>query len=121
MGRAGRLFQLVNLVRGRRLSTVVCLAGQLAVTNRTIHRDVADLQHQGVPIQGAAGVGYRRGSGFDLPPLMFNEGEAKALKMPSAKYCQCCPLLPEPPLKPGRVCTAQCHDGAKCHHAPAPG
>ena len=79
MRRADRLFQLVQLIRGRRLSTAAYLAERLAVTTRTIYRDVADLQHQGVPIEGEAGVGYRLGSGFDLPPLMFTEDEAKAL------------------------------------------
>jgi predicted DNA-binding transcriptional regulator YafY len=32
-----------------------------------------------VPIEGEAGVGYRMRAGFDLPPLMFTTGEAKAL------------------------------------------
>jgi len=40
---------------------------------------VADLQYQGVPIEGEAGVGYRLGRGFDLPPLMFTPQEAQAL------------------------------------------
>lgn len=79
MRRADRLFQLVQLIRGRRLSTAAYLAERLAVTPRTVYRDVNDLQHQGVPIEGEAGVGYRLGSGFDLPPLMFTEDEAKAL------------------------------------------
>ena len=79
MRRADRLFQLVQLIRGRRLSTAAYLAERLAVTPRTIYRDVADLQHQGVPIDGEAGVGYRLGAGFDLPPLMFTQDEAKAL------------------------------------------
>jgi predicted DNA-binding transcriptional regulator YafY len=34
---------------------------------------------QGVPIEGQAGVGYRFGAGFDLPPMMFGVEEAKAL------------------------------------------
>ena len=79
MRRADRLFQLVQLIRGRRLSTAAYLAERLAVTPRTIYRDVADLQLQGVPIEGEAGVGYRLGAGFDLPPLMFTQDEAKAL------------------------------------------
>ena len=79
MRRADRLFQLVQLIRGRRLSTAAYLAERLAVTPRTIYRDVADLQHQGVPIEGEAGMGYRLGAGFDLPPLMFTQDEAKAL------------------------------------------
>lgn len=79
MRRADRLFQLVQLVRGRRLSTAAFLAQRLEVSLRTIYRDVADLQHQGVPIEGEAGVGYRLGSGFELPPLMFSQIEANAL------------------------------------------
>jgi len=79
MRRADRLFQLVQLIRGRRLTTAAYLAERLAVTPRTIYRDVADLQNQGVPIEGEAGVGYRLGSGFDLPPLMFTQEEGKAL------------------------------------------
>ncbi|MEY4883376.1 MAG: hypothetical protein RIS34_1230 [Pseudomonadota bacterium] len=79
MRRADRLFQIVQLIRGRRLTTAAHLAQRLEVSERTIYRDVADLQHQGVPIQGEAGVGYRLGPGFDLPPLMFSHDEARAL------------------------------------------
>lgn len=79
MRRADRLFHLVQLIRGRRLSTAEFLAKRLEVSERTIYRDVADLQHQGVPIEGEAGVGYRLGAGFDLPPLMFTQKEANAL------------------------------------------
>ena len=68
MRRADRLFQIVQLIRGRRLSTAAFLAGRLEVSLRTIYRDVADLQHQGIPIEGEAGVGYRLGAGFELPP-----------------------------------------------------
>ncbi len=79
MRRADRLFHLVQLIRGRRLSTAAFLAGRLEVSLRTVYRDVADLQHQGVPIEGEAGVGYRMRAGFDLPPLMFTTDEAQAL------------------------------------------
>lgn len=44
-----------------------------------MYRDVADLQYQGVPVEGEAGVRYRLGEGFDLPPLMFTVDEARAL------------------------------------------
>ena len=76
---ADRLFQLVQLIRGRRLATAAWLAGRLAVSLRTVYRDIADLQAQGVPIEGEAGVGYRMRAGFDLPPLMFTTDEARAL------------------------------------------
>lgn len=79
MRRADRLFELVQLVRGRRLTTAAFLADRLGISLRTVYRDVADLQAQGVPIDGEAGVGYRLGAGYDLPPLMFSTDEAKAL------------------------------------------
>jgi predicted DNA-binding transcriptional regulator YafY len=79
MRRADRLFHIIQLIRGRRLTTAAYLAQRLEVSERTIYRDVADLQFQGVPIEGEAGVGYRLGAGFDLPPMMFTQEEAKAL------------------------------------------
>lgn len=79
MRRADRLFQIVQLIRGRRLTTAAHLAQRLEVSERTVYRDIADLQNQGVPIEGEAGVGYRLGAGFDLPPLMFSHDEARAL------------------------------------------
>lgn len=74
-----RLFKLVQLIRGRRLSTAAFLAQRLEVSLRTVYRDIAQLQHQGVPIEGEAGVGYRLGTGFELPPLMFTQDEVSAL------------------------------------------
>jgi predicted DNA-binding transcriptional regulator YafY len=79
MRRAERLFQIIQLIRGRRLSTARFLAERLEVSERTVYRDVADLLAQGVPIEGEAGVGYRMRAGFDLPPLMFSADEARAL------------------------------------------
>jgi len=79
MRRADRLFQIVQLIRGRRLTTAAFLAQRLEVSQRSVYRDVADLQAQGVPIEGEAGVGYRMRAGFDLPPLMFTHDEARAL------------------------------------------
>jgi len=79
MRRADRLFHIVQLIRGRRLTTAAFLAQRLEVSERTVYRDVADLQRQGVPIEGEAGVGYRLGAGFELPPLMFSQDEAKSL------------------------------------------
>ena len=79
MRRADRLFQIVQLIRGRRLSTAGFLAERLEVSERTIYRDIAELMTQGVPIEGEAGVGYRMNAGFDLPPLMFTKDEAQAL------------------------------------------
>ncbi len=79
MRRADRLFELVQRIRGRRLSTAEQLATALEVSVRTVYRDIADLQTRGVPIEGEAGVGYRMQPGFTLPPLMFTPAQAQAL------------------------------------------
>lgn len=79
MRRADRLFQIVQHLRGGRLITAAILAERLEVSERTIYRDIADLQSTGVPIDGEAGIGYIMRSGFDLPPLMFTRDEIVAL------------------------------------------
>lgn len=79
MRRADRLFQIVQYLRGGRLTTARRLAEQLEVSERTIYRDIADLVGSGVPIEGEAGVGYVMRAGYDLPPLMFTEAEITAL------------------------------------------
>src|SRR5258706_4648323 len=95
MRRADRLFHIIQLIRGRRLTTAAYLAQRLEVSERTVYRDVADLQHQGVPIEGEAGVGYRLGRGFELPPLMFTTDEARAL-VAAARFAQ---AWLDPPLR----------------------
>ncbi len=79
MRRADRLFQIVQLLRGGRLVTAARLAERLEVSERTIYRDIADLQASGVPIDGEKGVGYIMRAGYDLPPLMFTRDEITAL------------------------------------------
>ncbi len=79
MRRADRLFQIVQHLRGGRLTTAAQLAERLEVSERTIYRDIADLIGSGVPIDGEAGVGYLMREGFDLPPLMFTRDEIVAL------------------------------------------
>ena len=79
MRRADRLFQIVQYLRGGRLVTAATLAERLEVSERTIYRDIADLQTSGVPIDGEAGIGYIMRDGYDLPPLMFTRDEIVAL------------------------------------------
>ncbi|MDJ0950377.1 MAG: YafY family protein [Alphaproteobacteria bacterium] len=79
MRRADRLFQIVQYLRGGRLVTAATLAERLEVSERTIYRDIADLQASGVPIDGEAGVGYLLRDGYDLPPLMFSRDEIVSL------------------------------------------
>jgi predicted DNA-binding transcriptional regulator YafY len=79
MRRADRLFQIVQYLRGGRLTTAAQLAEKLEVSERTIYRDIADLIGSGVPVEGEAGVGYVMRAGYDLPPLMFTQEEIVAL------------------------------------------
>lgn len=76
--RADRLFQIVQILRGRRLTTAAQLAERLEVSERTIYRDVRDLSLSGVPVEGEAGCGYRLLAGYDLPPLMLTAAEVEA-------------------------------------------
>jgi len=80
MRKAERLFQLITLLRGRRLAvTAKQLSDILEVSERTIYRDIQALMLSGVPIEGEAGIGYMLHREFDLPPLMFTSEELLAL------------------------------------------
>ena len=79
MRRADRLFELVQSLRRRRVSTAAQLARALGVSERTVYRDVRDLSLSGVPVLGEAGVGYALAKGFEVPPLMFTGAEVEAL------------------------------------------
>ena len=79
MRRADRLFQLVQILRNKRLVTARELAERLEVSERTIYRDIQDLSLSGVPVEGEAGVGYHLRYSLDIPPLMFSAAEIEAL------------------------------------------
>lgn len=79
MRRADRLFRIVQFLRLGRLLTAQKLAEKLEVSQRTIYRDIQDLQLSGMPIEGEAGVGYTLRRDHDLPPLMFTRSELTAL------------------------------------------
>src|ERR1035438_1356052 len=79
MRRADRLFQIVQHLRARRLTTAARLANLLAVSERTIYRDIRDLSLSGIPVQGEAGVGYSLDRSFELTALMFTPDEVEAV------------------------------------------
>ncbi|MGA8274380.1 MAG: YafY family protein [Candidatus Sulfotelmatobacter sp.] len=79
MRRADRLFRIVQFLRVGRMITARRLAEKLQVSDRTIYRDVRDLQLSGMPIEGEAGIGYLLRQDFDIPPLMFTRPEIEAL------------------------------------------
>ncbi len=79
MRRADRLFQIVQHLRARRLTTAAQLADFLRVSERTIYRDVRDLSLSGIPVKGEAGVGYGLDRSFELTALMFTREEVEAV------------------------------------------
>jgi len=81
MRRADRLFQIIQLLKNRRLTTASLLAEVLEVSTRTIYRDIQDLIANGIPVEGEAGVGYLLRQEVDVPPLMFNESELEAIQV----------------------------------------
>jgi len=88
MSRTGRLFQLMDALRGsRRPVTAATLAEQLGVSERTIYRDMQTLAELGAPVEGSAGLGYLLRNGFFLPPLMFSVDELEALVL-GARWVQ---------------------------------
>lgn len=81
MRHSERLFQIVLTVGREGVVTGQRLAELVGVTRRTVYRDIRDLINAGVPIQGEAGVGYRLGCGYQIPPLMFTEEELQAMHL----------------------------------------
>ncbi|WP_333873666.1 helix-turn-helix transcriptional regulator [Methylobacter sp.] len=79
MRRADRLFQIVQILRNKRLVTAKMLAERLEVSERTIYRDIQDISLSGVPVEGEAGVGYRLRHTIDIPPIMFTPDEIESL------------------------------------------
>ncbi len=55
------------------------LASRLGVSTRTIYRDLAALQHEGLPIVAVPGRGYRLSEDFLLPPVTLTADEAVVL------------------------------------------
>jgi predicted DNA-binding transcriptional regulator YafY len=79
MRRADRLFRIVSMLRSGRLLTGAQLAVKLEISQRTLYRDIRDLQLSGMPILGEPGVGYTLRRDLDMPPLQFTPAEIASL------------------------------------------
>lgn len=77
---AARLLQLLSLLTARRVWRGEQLAERLAVTPRTVRRDVERLRALGYRVDALPGPtgGYALGSGTGLPPLLLDEDSAVA-------------------------------------------
>ncbi|MEU6006626.1 WYL domain-containing protein [Streptomyces sp. NPDC047453] len=80
---SSRLLALLSLLQTHRDWSGDALAERLDVTVRTVRRDIDRLRELGYPIHTAKGPagGYRLGAGAQLPPLLFDDGQAVALAL----------------------------------------
>ncbi|MBD5786203.1 YafY family transcriptional regulator [Cellulosimicrobium terreum] len=80
---SGRLLKLLSLLQARRDWPGPALADRLAVSPRTVRRDVDRLRELGYPVRATKGPdgGYRLDAGVDLPPLLFDDDQAVAVAL----------------------------------------
>ncbi|WP_101788250.1 helix-turn-helix transcriptional regulator [Nonomuraea indica] len=78
---SARLLRLLGLLQAHRYWSGPELAERLAVSPRTVRRDVDKLRLLGYPIEATGGVGggYQLGAGASLPPLLLDDEEAVAV------------------------------------------
>lgn len=76
-----RLLRLLSLLQMPREWPGSELAGRLAVSPRTIRRDIDRLRELGYPVQASMGAegGYRLAAGQAMPPLLLDDEEAVAI------------------------------------------
>lgn len=76
-----RLLELLALLQARRDWPGPELAGRLAVSARTIRKDIARLRVLGYPVEATSGLagGYRLAPGAVMPPLLLSDDEAVAI------------------------------------------
>lgn len=83
MDTPARLLRLLAMFTTRPSWNADDLAGRLAITTRTLRRDVTRLRDLGYPITSTTGRygGYELGAGGRLPPLLLDDDEAIAVSV----------------------------------------
>lgn len=78
---SGRMLRLLSLLQTHRYWPGAELADRLAVSQRTLRRDIDRLRELGYPVLAQRGVagGYQMSAGAALPPLVVDDEEAVAL------------------------------------------
>jgi predicted DNA-binding transcriptional regulator YafY len=81
MTRADRLDALLSLLRAGDATTVAAIADSLAVTSRTVYRDLATLRDRGLPVVGETGRagGIRLLGDRGITGIYFSVGEVVSL------------------------------------------
>ena len=78
-----RILKLLSLLQARRVWSGGELMVRLAVSERTLRRDVERLRDMGYPVGATPGPfgGYQLEAGADIPPLLLDDEEAVAIAM----------------------------------------
>jgi len=78
---SSRLLELLSLLQARRDWRGDELADRLAVSRRTVRRDIERLRELGYPVESLTGPagGYRLRAGTAMPPLLLDDEEAVAI------------------------------------------
>lgn len=78
---SSRLLHLLSLLQTRRDWPGPVLAERLAISHRTVRRDVDRLREMGYRIEATMGPegGYRLDAGSELPPLLFDDEQVVAM------------------------------------------
>ncbi len=79
MKRLHRLTAILTGLQAKSSLKAKEMAAHFQVSTRTIYRDIAALSAAGVPIGHENEYGYFLVDGYQLPPVMFTEQEARAL------------------------------------------
>jgi len=80
---SSRILTLLSLLQVRREWSSTLLAERLAVSPRTVRRDVELLRELGYSVESVRGPagGYRLTAGAELPPLLFDDDQAVAVAL----------------------------------------
>ncbi|MEL6913252.1 MAG: YafY family protein [Pseudomonadota bacterium] len=81
MKRSDRLVSLITVLRDGRRHRAEDLAERLAVSLRTVYRDMDVLAASGIPVEGTRGLGYQITAAITLPPLNLTAVELEALHL----------------------------------------
>lgn len=81
MNRYDRQNDIVRVMHRNGHTTAEYLADRFAVSTRTIYRDIEALKQQGVPVVGAAGIGYHLGAGTLFDGIDISTDELGALQL----------------------------------------
>lgn len=77
--RLSRLTAIITLLQSKKVISASKIADMFNVSKRTVYRDIRALEDAGIPIIAEERKGYSLMDGYNLPPIMFTEGEANTL------------------------------------------